>query len=105
AHLLPELRSGHRGRGLPGADSRRAADRDPLPQPGAERGPAAGAAAVRHLRTALLLWVRLPFVRSLAKDRELMGENALGRFDRATTAIALAVVAISVVALRVLAVA
>lgn len=53
---------------------------------------------------AVLLLVMLPFVRSLAKDRELMGENALGRFDRATTAIALAVVAASVVALGVLAI-
>src|SRR4051812_11575758 len=53
---------------------------------------------------AVLLLVLLPFVRSLANDRELMGENALGRFDRATTAIALAVVAASVVALGALAV-
>jgi NRAMP (natural resistance-associated macrophage protein)-like metal ion transporter len=53
---------------------------------------------------AVLLLVLLPFIRSLAKDRELMGENALGRFDRASTAIALAVVAISVVALGVLAI-
>jgi Mn2+/Fe2+ NRAMP family transporter len=52
---------------------------------------------------AVLLLVLLPFIRSLAKDRELMGENALGRFDRATTAIALVVVAVSVVALGVLA--
>jgi hypothetical protein len=34
-------------------------------------------------------------------DRELMGENALGRFDRVSTA--LAVVAVSVLALAVLA--
>ncbi|HEX5527792.1 MAG TPA: Nramp family divalent metal transporter [Solirubrobacterales bacterium] len=54
---------------------------------------------------AVLLLVLLPFIRSLAKDRELMGENALGRFDRASTAIALALVAISVIALGVLAVA
>jgi Mn2+/Fe2+ NRAMP family transporter len=53
---------------------------------------------------AVLLLVLLPFIRSLAGDRELMGENALGRFDRATTAIALAVVAASVLALGVLAV-
>ncbi len=53
---------------------------------------------------AVLLLVFLPFVRSLAKDRELMGENALGRFDRVTTALALAVVAASVLALGVLAV-
>lgn len=54
---------------------------------------------------AVLLLVLLPFIRSLAKDRELMGENALGRFDRVTTAVALALVAISVLALGVLAVA
>jgi NRAMP (natural resistance-associated macrophage protein)-like metal ion transporter len=54
---------------------------------------------------AVLLLVLLPFIRSLAADRELMGEHALGRFDRATTAIALAVVAASVLALGVLAVA
>ena len=52
---------------------------------------------------AVLLLVLLPFIRSLAKDRELMGENALGRFDRVTTAVALAVVAASVLALGVLA--
>ena len=54
---------------------------------------------------AVLLLVLLPFIRSLAKDRELMGEYALGRFDRASTAIALALVAISVIALGVLPVA
>ena len=52
---------------------------------------------------AVLLLVLLPFIRSLAKDRELMGENALGRFDRVATGLALAMVAISVVALGVLA--
>lgn len=52
---------------------------------------------------AVLLLVLLPFIRSLAKDRELMGENALGRFDRVSTALAMAVVAVSVVALGVLA--
>jgi NRAMP (natural resistance-associated macrophage protein)-like metal ion transporter len=52
---------------------------------------------------AVLLLVLLPFIRSLAKDRELMGENALGRFDRVATALALAVVAASVLALGVLA--
>jgi Mn2+/Fe2+ NRAMP family transporter len=51
---------------------------------------------------AVLLLVFLPFVRSLAADRELMGDNALGRFDRVTTALALAVVAASVLALGVL---
>lgn len=53
---------------------------------------------------AVLLLVFLPFVRSLAMDRELMGREALGRFDRVTTALALALVAVSVVALGVLAV-
>lgn len=51
---------------------------------------------------AVLLLVFLPFVRSLAKDRELMGDNALGRFDRVTTALALGVVAASVFALGLL---
>jgi Mn2+/Fe2+ NRAMP family transporter len=51
---------------------------------------------------AVLLLVFLPFVRSLAGDRELMGDNALGRFDRVTTALALGVVALSVLALGVL---
>jgi Mn2+/Fe2+ NRAMP family transporter len=54
---------------------------------------------------AVLLLVFLPFVRSLAKDRELMGANALGRFDRVATALALGVVAVSVLALGVLALA
>lgn len=53
---------------------------------------------------AVLLLVLLPFIRSLAKDRELMGANALGRFDRVSTALALALVAISVLALGVLAI-
>lgn len=54
---------------------------------------------------AVLLLVLLPFIRSLAKDRDLMGRNALGRFDRWTTGIAMALVAVSVLALGVLAVA
>jgi len=53
---------------------------------------------------AVLLLVFLPFVRSLAKDRDLMGDHALGRFDRFTTALALALVAASVLALGLLAV-
>jgi NRAMP (natural resistance-associated macrophage protein)-like metal ion transporter len=53
---------------------------------------------------AVLLLVFLPFVRSLAKDRELMGANALGRFDRISTALALGVVAASVLALGLLAI-
>jgi Mn2+/Fe2+ NRAMP family transporter len=53
---------------------------------------------------AVLLLVLLPFIRSLAGDRELMGDEALGPFDRVTTALALGLVAVSVVALGVLAV-
>ena len=53
---------------------------------------------------AVLLLVLLPFIRSLAKDSELMGANALGRFGRITTAVALALVAASVLALGVLAI-
>ncbi|MFN8163729.1 MAG: Nramp family divalent metal transporter [Solirubrobacterales bacterium] len=53
---------------------------------------------------AVLLLVLLPFIRSLAKDGELMGENVLGRFDRVTTGVALALVAASVLALGVLAI-
>ncbi|HET7416210.1 MAG TPA: Nramp family divalent metal transporter [Solirubrobacterales bacterium] len=53
---------------------------------------------------AVLLLVLLPFVRSLAGDRELMGDAALGRFDRVATAVTLGAVAISVLALGVLAV-
>lgn len=51
---------------------------------------------------AVLLLVLLPFIRSLGKDRELMGENALGRTDRLITGVALALIAASVVALGVL---
>jgi Mn2+/Fe2+ NRAMP family transporter len=51
---------------------------------------------------AVLLLVLLPFMRSLAKDRELMGENALGRGDRIATGVALGVIAVSVLALAVL---
>ena len=49
AHLLPQLRRRRRRRRRARADPRRAADPDPLPHPGAERGPAAGAAAVHAL--------------------------------------------------------
>ena len=48
---------------------------------------------------AVLLLVLLPFIRSLAKDRGLMGDHALGRADRWVTGIALALVAASVLAL------
>jgi Mn2+/Fe2+ NRAMP family transporter len=51
---------------------------------------------------AVLLLVLLPFMRSLGRDRELMGSHALGRGDRIVTGIALAVIAVSVLALGVL---
>ncbi len=51
---------------------------------------------------AVLLLVMLPFIRSLGKDRELMGEYALGRTGRWTTGVALGLIAASVVALGVL---
>ncbi len=53
---------------------------------------------------AVLLLVLLPFIRSLAKDRQLMGSHALGRIDRWVTGIVLSLVAASVLALGVLAV-
>jgi NRAMP (natural resistance-associated macrophage protein)-like metal ion transporter len=51
---------------------------------------------------AVLLLVLLPFMRSLGRNRELMGDHALGRAGRLATGIALAVIAISVLALGVL---
>jgi Mn2+/Fe2+ NRAMP family transporter len=54
---------------------------------------------------AVLLLVLLPFMRSLGKDRELMGERALGRGDRIATGLALGMIAVSVLALAVLTVA
>jgi Mn2+/Fe2+ NRAMP family transporter len=54
---------------------------------------------------AVLLLVLLPFMRSLGKDRELMGERALGRGDRIATGVALGLIAVSVLALAVLTVA
>jgi NRAMP (natural resistance-associated macrophage protein)-like metal ion transporter len=53
---------------------------------------------------AVLLLVLLPFMRSLGRNRELMGAHVLGRGGRLATGIALAVIAISVLALAVLAV-
>jgi NRAMP (natural resistance-associated macrophage protein)-like metal ion transporter len=53
---------------------------------------------------AVLLLVMLPFLRSLGRDRGLMGSNALGLRGRIVTGVALAVIAVSVVALGVLAV-
>ncbi|HVT00473.1 MAG TPA: Nramp family divalent metal transporter [Solirubrobacterales bacterium] len=54
---------------------------------------------------AVLLLVLLPFLRRLGRDRELMGEHALGRAGRFATGLALALIAASVLALGVLAVA
>jgi Mn2+/Fe2+ NRAMP family transporter len=54
---------------------------------------------------AILLLVLLPFMRSLGKDRALMGRHALGHLDRLATAVALAVIAVSVLALGVLSIA
>jgi Mn2+/Fe2+ NRAMP family transporter len=54
---------------------------------------------------AVLLLVLLPFVRRLGRDRELLGEHALGRWGRLTTGIALAVIVVSVLALAALAIA
>lgn len=51
---------------------------------------------------AVLLLVLLPFLRRLGRDRELMGEHALGRLGRITTGVALALIAASVAALAVL---
>ncbi len=53
---------------------------------------------------AVLLLVLLPFMRSLGKDRKLMGEYALRRPDRLVTGIAFALIAASVLALGVLAI-
>jgi NRAMP (natural resistance-associated macrophage protein)-like metal ion transporter len=54
---------------------------------------------------AVLLLVLLPFMRALGRNRDLMGEHALGRGGRFATGIALGVVAISVLGLAVLTVA
>jgi Mn2+/Fe2+ NRAMP family transporter len=51
---------------------------------------------------AVLLLVMLPFMRRLAADRELMGDEALGTRGRIVTGAALALIAASVVALAVL---
>ncbi len=52
---------------------------------------------------AVLLLVLLPFMRRIAKDPAVMGENAMGRADSLLTGAALALVAVSVGALGVLA--
>ena len=54
---------------------------------------------------AVLLLVILPFIRSLAKDTELMGAHALGRRGRWVTGITFALIAASVLALGILALA
>lgn len=54
---------------------------------------------------AVLLLVLLPFMRALGKDRELMGEHALGRAERLITGVAFALIAASVGALAVLTIA
>ena len=54
---------------------------------------------------AVLLLVMLPFMRRLARDRELMGDEALGMTGRIVTGVALALIAASVLALGVLTVA
>ncbi len=54
---------------------------------------------------AVLLLVMLPFMRRLAADRELMGDEALGTGGRIVTGVALALIAASVLALGVLTVA
>lgn len=54
---------------------------------------------------AVLLLAILPFIRSLARDRALMGRWALGRWDGIATALVIALVAASVLALFVLSVA
>ena len=54
---------------------------------------------------AVLLLVMLPFMRRLARDRELMGDQALGTTGRIVTGAALVLIAVSVLALGVLTVA
>ncbi len=51
---------------------------------------------------AVLLLVMLPFMRRLAADRELMGDEALGTGGRIVTGVALALIAASVIALGLL---
>ncbi len=52
---------------------------------------------------AVLLLVILPFIRSLAKDGELMGEHALGVWGRLITGITFTLTAASVLTLGVVA--
>lgn len=52
---------------------------------------------------AVLLLIILPFIRSLGKDRELMGDHALGRGGRWVTGVTFCLIAASVLGLGVLA--
>jgi NRAMP (natural resistance-associated macrophage protein)-like metal ion transporter len=54
---------------------------------------------------AVLLLAILPFLRALARDRELMGSHHLGRLDSLLTGIVIGLVAVSVIALGVLTIA
>jgi NRAMP (natural resistance-associated macrophage protein)-like metal ion transporter len=54
---------------------------------------------------AVLLLAILPFLRALARDRELMGARHLGRVDSLASAIVIVLVAVSVIALLVLSIA
>jgi Mn2+/Fe2+ NRAMP family transporter len=54
---------------------------------------------------AVLLLVILPFLRSLGRDREVMGDYALGRWGSVTTAVVIGLIGASVLALLVLTVA
>jgi len=53
---------------------------------------------------AVLLLVLLPFMRGIARDPAVMGEHALGRSGRVTTAVTIGAIALSVGALAVLSV-
>lgn len=54
---------------------------------------------------AVLLLAILPFLRALARDRELMGSHRLGALDSLLTGIVIGLVAVSVIALGVLSIA
>jgi Mn2+/Fe2+ NRAMP family transporter len=54
---------------------------------------------------AVLLLAILPFLRALARDRELMGSHRLGPLDSVLTSIVIGLVAVSVIALGVLSIA
>jgi NRAMP (natural resistance-associated macrophage protein)-like metal ion transporter len=54
---------------------------------------------------AVLLLVILPFLRALGRDRELMGDHALGRWGSLATAVVIGLIGVSVATLTVLTVA